>query len=127
DVTAFGNQLDVPPPATLIKKLLAKATETGQNLGRGEFVLPDELMTQSSLKRIETPVGERLRFWFGMADGGGEVAHGVIAGQVGSGKSHLMHVTIAGLVSRYSPDELRLYLVDGKQGVEFEVYRNLPH
>ncbi|MBX2998820.1 MAG: hypothetical protein KF893_09950 [Caldilineaceae bacterium] len=34
---------------------------------------------------------------------------------------------IAGLTTRYSPDELRLYLIDGKDGVEFQPYRHLPH
>lgn len=130
DVTAAPQLLDAPPSAELTKKLLARALAVGQNLGRGDFVSlvrPERFMTESALKRIETPVGERLRFWFGIGDGGGEVAHGIIAGQVGSGKSHLMHVAITGLASRYSPDELRLYLVDGKQGVEFEIYKNLPH
>jgi hypothetical protein len=36
-------------------------------------------------------------------------------------------VVITGLAARYSPEELQLVLVDGKQGVEFEHYRQLPH
>jgi DNA segregation ATPase FtsK/SpoIIIE, S-DNA-T family len=31
------------------------------------------------------------------------------------------------LATRYSPEELKLYLIDGKQGVEFQPYRDLPH
>jgi len=45
----------------------------------------------------------------------------------GSGKSNLYHVLICGLAIRYSPDEVNLYLIDGKFGVEFQPYRRLPH
>lgn len=31
------------------------------------------------------------------------------------------------MACRYSPEELRLYLVDGKYGTEMAAYRNLPH
>ena len=85
------------------------------------------LWQESSLRRIETPVGERLRVWFGRQDDGQPSAHGMLAGQTGSGKSYLLHVVISGLAARYAPSELQFYLIDGKQGVEFEVYRKLPH
>ena len=45
----------------------------------------------------------------------------------GAGKSNLYHSFISGLTVRYSPEELRLYLIDGKDGVEFQPYRILPH
>lgn len=45
----------------------------------------------------------------------------------GSGKSTMFHSLIASLAIRYSPTELRLYLIDGKYGVEFQPYRELPH
>lgn len=53
----------------------------------------------------------------------------VIGGRPGSGKSVLIHALIAALVLRYPPDELELYLVDFKEGVEFKVYATggLPH
>ncbi len=55
--------------------------------------------------------------------------HALIAGKTGSGKSTLLHAAILNLCLLYSPDELELYLVDFKQGVEFKPYAlaGLPH
>ena len=53
----------------------------------------------------------------------------LIAGRTGSGKSTLMHALITNLALNYSPDEIDLYLIDFKKGVEFKVYASyeLPH
>ena len=53
----------------------------------------------------------------------------LISGKTGSGKSTLLHVLITNLALRYSPDEVELYLVDFKKGVEFKAYarHELPH
>lgn len=53
----------------------------------------------------------------------------IIGGQPGTGKSVLLHALICNLVRNYSPQDLELYLLDPKQGVEFMVYAtgNLPH
>ena len=53
----------------------------------------------------------------------------LIAGRTGSGKSTLMHALITNLALNYSPDEIDLYLIDFKKGVEFKVYatHELPH
>ena len=55
--------------------------------------------------------------------------HTLIAGMTGSGKSNLLHVLICNVCARYSPDELNLYLLDFKDGVEFATYAKppLPH
>lgn len=54
---------------------------------------------------------------------------GLMIGRPGSGKSTLLHTYIGGLTSLYSPEELELYLIDFKEGVEFKVYAEygLPH
>jgi len=52
--------------------------------------------------------------------------HLLIAGATGSGKSVCMNTIIISLISRFSPDELELILVDPKR-VEFSAYENLPH
>ena len=61
--------------------------------------------------------------------GKGTSQHVLIAGKTGSGKSTLLHALITNLALRYSPDEVELYLVDFKKGVEFKTYarRDLPH
>lgn len=48
--------------------------------------------------------------------------HALIAGVAGSGKSSLLHTIILQALSQYGPDELRIYLVDFKRGVEFKIY-----
>ncbi|MCK9895298.1 FtsK/SpoIIIE domain-containing protein [Frankia sp. AgB32] len=55
--------------------------------------------------------------------------HALIAGTTGSGKSTLLHTLIISAATVYSPDELELYLIDLKGGVEFSEYavRRLPH
>ncbi|MBD5085795.1 MAG: hypothetical protein HDT32_00205 [Clostridiales bacterium] len=52
--------------------------------------------------------------------------HGLIAGGTGSGKSVCLNTMLCSLVYKYSPEELRIVLVDPKR-VEFGQYRGLPH
>lgn len=55
-----------------------------------------------------------------------ELIHCLIGGEVGSGKSNLLHNIITQLISNFSKDELKLALVDGK-GIDFEQYKNIPN
>ncbi|MGL6261539.1 FtsK/SpoIIIE domain-containing protein [Vibrio sp. WXL210] len=68
-----------------------------------------------------------LELWFGESNGRQICAHGMLGAMTGAGKSNLYHAMILGLACTYSPDELQLYLIDGKQGVEFKCYPTLPH
>jgi DNA segregation ATPase FtsK/SpoIIIE, S-DNA-T family len=93
---------------------------------------PDLWWTQDAATLLESPVGSvsrdnHLNLWFGVNRDGRPCAHGVLGAMPGSGKSNLYHVFICGLCTRYSPEELNLYLIDGKMGVEFQIYRRLPH
>jgi stress response protein SCP2 len=59
-----------------------------------------------------------------------QIASGaLVGGRMGSGKSVLLHAIILSLATRYSPEELSLYLIDFKEGVEFKAYAThaLPH
>ncbi len=54
--------------------------------------------------------------------------HCFIIGQSGTGKSVFLHDVIIGAMSKYSPEELELYLMDFKiGGVEFNRYRSEKH
>ena len=54
--------------------------------------------------------------------------HAFIMGKTGSGKSVLLHNIIVGLIRKYSPEDVQLYLLDFKLGgVEFNRYRNVKH
>ena len=53
------------------------------------------------------------------------VSHsGILVGTTGSGKSTLLHSIILSAIAHYGPDELSLYLLDFKEGVEFSLYAN---
>lgn len=59
----------------------------------------------------------------------GDHAGALLVGRPGSGKSTLLHSYVGGLTTLYGPDELELYLIDFKEGVEFKAYaeERLPH
>lgn len=54
--------------------------------------------------------------------GGSTEHHALIAGLIGSGKSTLLHTLIMSTLISYSPDEVQMYLLDFKEGVEFNIY-----
>ncbi|MGF1788677.1 hypothetical protein L4D00_23040 [Photobacterium swingsii] len=68
-----------------------------------------------------------LEIWFGESKDGRSSSHGMLGATTGAGKSYLYHAFIMGLACQYSPEELEFYLIDGKQGVEFQSYSDLPH
>ncbi len=55
-----------------------------------------------------------------------EMTHILVAGMTGSGKSVTMHAMLISMLYKYSPEELRLILIDPKQ-TEFTIYEGLPH
>jgi DNA segregation ATPase FtsK/SpoIIIE-like protein len=55
-----------------------------------------------------------------------DMPHLLIAGSTNTGKSVCLNSLIISLLYRYSPEDLRLILVDPKQ-VEFGIYNDMPH
>ena len=55
-----------------------------------------------------------------------KMTHLLVAGASNSGKSVFLGALILSLIYKYSPDELRLILIDPKK-TEFVLYNNLPH
>ena len=53
--------------------------------------------------------------------------HAFIAGRSGSGKTTLLNSLIVGIAQQYTADEIRLYLMDYKDGVEFQIFENHPN
>lgn len=54
--------------------------------------------------------------------GGSTEHHALIAGQTGAGKSTLLHTLIMSALISYSPEDVQMYLLDFKEGVEFNIY-----
>lgn len=77
---------------------------------------------------LSIPIGQcgRERICLEMGQKAG-VYHGLIAGQSGTGKSTLLNNIITSIAEKYSPDEMRLYLLDYKLGVEFKIYKDHPN
>ncbi len=128
---------DMAPPSGVQEQVFAKlsaAKPMERRLLWDEVVglPPDQWWTGDAATTIESPIGTRggsefLKVWFGEDREGRQCAHGMLGAMTGSGKSTLYHTLITGLVTRYSPEELRIYLIDGKFGVEFQPYLHLPH
>lgn len=55
-----------------------------------------------------------------------KMPHMLVAGATGTGKSIFLKSLLAGLLFKYSPEELRFILIDPKR-VELNLFRNLPH
>ena len=130
--------LDGPPSAEL-QELLLQRIRNAPPIDRPvawddiEQVDPALWWTEESSDRIEAPVGrhganQELSIYFGVDKRDRRpCAHGVLAAMTGAGKTALFHTYIASLATRYSPNELQLFLLDGKFGVSFRSYRQLPH
>lgn len=124
-----------PPPelATDLLRRLEQATPDDVPVDWRELQPPTgQWWSQDSIARIEAPIGtsgvaDPIRVTFGVDRGGTPVVHGILAATSGGGKSTFFHNLIAGLAVRYPPEELRLFLVDGKFGTEFARYADLPH
>lgn len=55
-----------------------------------------------------------------------KMPHGLVAGATGSGKSVCINTILMSLLFKYSPDDLKLMLIDPKM-VELSSYNDLPH
>ncbi len=97
-----------------------------------ERIVPtaDERWQGDSSHMLEIPIGQSgVGRVHSLKLGIGTAQHAIIAGKTGSGKSSLLHAIITAAALKYSPQRLRLVLLDFKKGVEFQVYSEagLPH
>ncbi|MGN8371759.1 FtsK/SpoIIIE domain-containing protein [Helicobacter pylori] len=83
-----------------------------------------EFWTESSQYEVSVPVGWDINHKEVCFEIGNEQNHTLICGHSGSGKSNFLHVLIQNLAFYYAPDEVQLFLLDYKEGVEFNAYTN---
>ncbi|GAA7361154.1 hypothetical protein MLS9_06800 [Helicobacter pylori] len=81
-----------------------------------------EFWTKSSQFEVSVPVGWDINHKEVCFEIGGAQNHTLICGRSGSGKSNFLHVLIQNLAFYYAPNEVQLFLLDYKEGVEFNAY-----
>jgi len=141
-VSKQGFTFDSPPSPELTHRLSEHIGTKSKSSRNVSVPLPKVLETDGLADRqhwwdartdegIEVPLGPRgsgmnQQLILGRDD---SENHYLVLGKTGSGKTNLLHVMILGLAIKYRPEELELYLVDFKSGVEFKTYasRRLPH
>ncbi|MFP6061879.1 FtsK/SpoIIIE domain-containing protein [Helicobacter pylori] len=81
-----------------------------------------DFWTKSSQFKVSVPVGWDINHKEVCFEIGEAQNHTLICGRSGSGKSNFLHVLIQNLAFYYAPDEVQLFLLDYKEGVEFNAY-----
>jgi S-DNA-T family DNA segregation ATPase FtsK/SpoIIIE len=132
----FPLKLDPPPTDEELTALLHKVGKAAKDAKRVEvpfdLIAPkaDQMWTSDSASDVACPIGRmgatRLQM---LRLGRGVAQHSLVAGKTGSGKSTLLNAIITNLALWYSPDQIELFLIDFKKGVEFKTYatHNIPH
>lgn len=132
----FPLTLDTPPDEQTLTRMLHVVGTYAKDANRVEVpfetIAPetDKIWSGDCTNELRVPIGRvgatRQQF---LRLGKGVAQHSLIAGKTGSGKSTLLHVLATNLALWYSPDQVEMYLIDFKKGVEFKTYATnlLPH
>ncbi|MGV1049823.1 MAG: FtsK/SpoIIIE domain-containing protein [Solirubrobacterales bacterium] len=109
EIQAVADRPVPPPPSLLFASLRSPADRFAGSSAEGLAVV----VGKAGLEPVEVRLDDSS-------------VHGLIAGDTGSGKSNLLRVLIYGLAHRYAPEEIELYLLDFKEGVEFREFASSP-
>jgi DNA segregation ATPase FtsK/SpoIIIE, S-DNA-T family len=129
-------QLDRPPAEEQFNQLVHIVGRGAKAAKRVEVpfdhVAPpkDKWWTGDTAGGIRVPLGRAGATKLQYLDlGQGTSQHALIAGKTGSGKSTFLHALITNLGLIYSPEQIEMYLIDFKKGVEFKTYAThlMPH
>ncbi len=112
--------LDAAPADGLADTISRRLADTTRTQSAVDFaaLMPAEIWAESSADGLRTVVGRAERGWCELALDD-VTPHWLVGGRTGSGKTVFLLDVLYGLASRYSPDELGLYLLDFKEGVSF--------
>lgn len=125
NITSIGEKF---PDDRSFDALLRDFDKTIKNNTSSMFSF-DDMLSQESLFSKKSSEGLSIPCGY-TTSGGSEVLieigdrypHYLIGGTTGSGKSNLLHNIIVSSCWNYDPEELRVYLLDFKEGVEFSRY-----
>lgn len=125
NITSVGEKF---PDDRSLDALLRNFDEMIKNNTNSMFSF-DDMLGQDSLFNKKSYEGLTIPCGY-TTSGGAEVIieigdrypHYLIGGTTGSGKSNLLHNIIVSSCWNYNPEELRVYLLDFKEGVEFNRY-----
>lgn len=114
---ASRGQAIAPPQLDLAAVVAHRLAQAGQAEG--------QLLDFLSIPVGHSPDGRHeLSFSLGPRS---DCYHAFIVGMSGSGKTTLLNNLIVAIAERFSSDELRLYLMDYKEGVEFQEFAQHPN
>ncbi len=120
---------ELPPADDRLQMIMEHHLKAAAEVGK--CIVPYESIAIPIQEQQAVSSAEGLAIPLGISDSGrvqsmrlgtGTAQHVLIAGKTGSGKSSMLHTMITSAAMKYSPDQLRLVLLDFKKGVEFQVY-----
>lgn len=118
----FPNDIKLDELLENIKKIANENMKKG--ISFEELLNNQPMFSGESLHSLEIPIGVDQTFEVVNVKIGDEVPHYLIAGGTGSGKSNLLNTLITSACTKYSPEELKVYLMDLKEGVEYNKFTN---
>ncbi|WP_344610617.1 FtsK/SpoIIIE domain-containing protein [Dactylosporangium salmoneum] len=116
-----------PPPGDAEAKRLAEAIGRAAQKGAAPVLPLADLLAgegpdgRSAAGGITVPIGRAGRdtVEISLGDSIAQRHNMLVTGAVGQGKSNVLQALVHGLVARYGPDEVELYLLDMREGVSF--------
>ncbi len=136
ELAAESVVLDQPPTGARLQELLRSVGQSAKKASVVQVpfsaIEPSEarIWCGSTAESVHIPIGRTGATQLQqLLLGEGTKQHVLIAGKTGSGKSTLLNAMIVNACTWFSPDEIELWLIDFKKGVEFKVYAHhrLPH
>ena len=106
-----------------------RITITYDDVSENMLEKPDYWFHYDARNGISIPIGleganKPVMLQLGGVNVGGKKRpfHAMVAGTIGSGKSSTLHTIITGILLHYHPEDVQLYILDFKRGIEFKVY-----
>lgn len=84
-------------------------------------------MDESQLQLYDLYIGQDIHSGEKIVINLAELGHALVSGVTGHGKTTWMYSLIDQMIRRHRPEELKLVIVDGKDGVDYSFYGRLAH